>query len=115
MRAHLHGIVHAGEILSLRVIELVELALRGRRQCLRQLGLQLAAGDEALDVFAGLGVIGHHLRAECLLCCIALLLRDLAGLNFQHVAVCGLSHEILRRRCHAERRIDAGFFRDGFG
>jgi hypothetical protein len=40
-------------------------------------------------------------------------LRDLGGIDLEHVAGRGLFDEILRRGADAERRIDAGLFTDG--
>src|SRR4051794_6375754 len=61
MRADLVGVVVRAEIPARRALELVELALVRAVERRRKRRLHLAATDQALELAAGLGVIGHHL------------------------------------------------------
>jgi len=58
----------------------------------------------------GFRVVRDHLAGESLFVGVALLLRDLACFNFQHVARRGLFDEVGRFGSDAKRRVDADLF-----
>src|SRR4051812_7801830 len=64
MSADLIGVEVRAEILARSALELVEHALVRAVELRRQLGLDLAAIYHALQLGAGLGVVGHHLLRE---------------------------------------------------
>src|SRR5882757_9352471 len=108
VRACLHRVKLRAAVLAALALELVELALVRAVERRRQLGLDFAAGDEPLQLGAGLGVIAHHLRGERLFVRIALGLRELGGLDLEHIRDRHFPDEIDGGGADAERRIDAG-------
>src|SRR5665213_795318 len=115
VRADLVRIEVRTEVLAAFTPELVELALVRTVERGRQFGLDLAAGDQALELGRGLGVVGDHLGRKTLLRRVALVLRELARLDFEHVADRRLLDEIGRAGRNTEGRVDAGFFADRLG
>jgi hypothetical protein len=111
--ADLIRIVGGAEVGALQGFKLVNFALMGAVHCGRQRGLQLTGRDERFQLGGSLFMVFDHCRRKRLLIGIAALLRELAGLDLEHVADRGLFHEILALRRDAQRGVDAGFFTDG--
>src|SRR3954452_6148066 len=115
MGTDLVRIVIRAEVLAIRALELVELALMRAVERRRKGRLHLAAADEALEFAAGLGVVGHHLLRKSFLLRVALLLGKLARLDLEHVADGDFLDEVGGGRRDAERRVDAGLLAERLG
>src|ERR1700730_10760433 len=94
--ADLYRIEIGTEVLAALAFQLVELALVRAIERGRQLGLDLAAGDEPLEFCRGLGVVADHLRRKRFLRRGALVLSELARVDFEQVGDRDLLDEIGR-------------------
>src|SRR5438270_13262201 len=98
MRTDLHRIKIRTEVLAALALKLVELALVRTVECGRDFRFDLAARDETLQLRRSLGMIRNHLGGKALLCCIALIMRELVRFDFEQARNRDLFDEIVRGR-----------------
>ena len=103
MAINLLLVVVGAEVGPLQRLELVDLALMSTVQRGRQRCLQLSGRDHRLQISGSLFMVLDHGRRKRLLIGVPPLLRDLAGLDLEHVAGRGLFDEILALRSDAQR------------